>query len=49
LQLRFSLVGGLFDTISRSVASITDWCTLLVQVSNGHFFFLLWTAAGPAC
>ena len=32
LQLRFSLVGGMFDTICRSTASVTDWSTLLVQL-----------------
>jgi len=31
-QLRFSLVGGLFDTICRNTASIADWCTLLIQI-----------------
>ena len=33
LQLRFSLVGGVFDIICRNDhGSITDWCTLLVQL-----------------
>ncbi len=32
LQLRFSLVGGLFETIHRNLSSITDWGTLLVQL-----------------
>ena len=32
LQLRFSLVGGVFDTICRNFTSITDWSVLLVQL-----------------
>lgn len=32
LQLRFSLVGGVFDTICRNLTSVTEWCTLLVQL-----------------
>ena len=29
---RFSLVGGLFETIERSTGSITEWATLFVQL-----------------
>jgi len=32
LQLRFSLVGGMFDTIQRSTASTTEWALLLLQL-----------------
>ena len=32
LQLRFSLLGGVFDTICRNCTSVTEWCTLLVQL-----------------
>merc|ERR1719232_1155842 len=32
LQLRFSLVGGLFESINTNFQSITDWSTLLVQL-----------------
>ena len=32
LQLRFSLVGGMFDTITTGLQSITEWSTLLVQL-----------------
>ena len=32
LQLRFSLVGGMFDTICRSQSSVIEWSTLLVQL-----------------
>lgn len=32
LALRFSLVGGMFDTIQRSTALTTDWAVLLVQL-----------------
>ncbi|XP_059479681.1 mediator of RNA polymerase II transcription subunit 12 isoform X2 [Neocloeon triangulifer] len=32
LQLRFSLVGGMFDTIQRSTSSTTDWALLLLQL-----------------
>jgi len=32
LQLRFSLVGGMFDTIQRNTAVTTDWAVLLVQL-----------------
>jgi len=32
LQLRFSLVGGMFDTITTSIQSITEWSTLMVQL-----------------
>ena len=42
LQLRFSLVGGVFDVICRDVASITGWCTLLVQLIGkifSHYFY----------
>lgn len=36
LQLRFSLVGGLFDSIPRNATTTTDWAILLTQlVSNG--------------
>lgn len=32
LQLRFSLVGGVFEAIQRSSTALTDWCLLLVQL-----------------
>lgn len=32
LQLRFSLVGGVFDTIQRNVTMTNDWALLLVQL-----------------
>ncbi|KAL6442397.1 hypothetical protein ACFW04_002558 [Cataglyphis niger] len=32
LQLRFSLVGGVFDTIQRNTTATTDWAILLVQL-----------------
>lgn len=32
LILRFSLVGGMFDTIQRSTALTTDWAVLLEQL-----------------
>ena len=32
LQLRFSLVGGMFESIATTNTSITDWSTLLVQL-----------------
>ena len=32
LQLRLSLVGGVFDTICRNTGSVTEWCTLFVQL-----------------
>jgi mediator of RNA polymerase II transcription subunit 12 len=32
LQLRFSLVGGMFESITTTMQSITDWSTLLVQL-----------------
>lgn len=32
LLLRFSLVGGMFDTIQRSTTLTTDWAILLVQL-----------------
>ena len=32
LQLRLSLVGGVFDTICRTFPSVNEWCTLLVQL-----------------
>lgn len=36
LQLRFSLIGGMFDTIQRNSTSTTDWALLLVQlISQG--------------
>ncbi|XP_059617864.1 mediator of RNA polymerase II transcription subunit 12 isoform X2 [Phlebotomus argentipes] len=36
LQLRFSLVGGMFDSIQKNAASTTDWAILLAQlISQG--------------
>lgn len=36
LQLRFSLVGGVFEAIQRSTGALTDWSLLLVHlVTNG--------------
>lgn len=36
LQLRFSLVGGVFEAFQRSNVATTDWALLLVQlVTNG--------------
>lgn len=36
LQLRFSLVGGVFEAFQRNPAATTDWALLLVQlVTNG--------------
>lgn len=32
LLLRFSLVGGMFDTIQRNSSLTTDWAVLLVQL-----------------
>lgn len=32
LLLRFSLVGGMFDTIQRNTNLTTDWAHLLVQL-----------------
>lgn len=32
LQLRFSLAGGMFDTIRRSYQLISDWAVLLTQL-----------------
>ncbi|XP_012157623.1 mediator of RNA polymerase II transcription subunit 12 isoform X2 [Ceratitis capitata] len=32
LQLRFSLVGGMFDTIQKNGTSTTDWAILLAQL-----------------
>lgn len=32
LQLRFSLVGGVFDTIQRNITVTNDWAVLLVQL-----------------
>lgn len=32
LQLRFSLVGGMFDAIQRNAAATTDWAMLLTQL-----------------
>lgn len=32
LQLRFSLVGGVFDTIQKNTTATTDWAILLVQL-----------------
>lgn len=34
LQLRFSLVGGMFDSITRNSTSITDWALLLAQLMS---------------
>ena len=34
LQLRFSLIGGMFDTIQRNITITTDWAILLVQLVN---------------
>lgn len=34
LQLRFSLVGGLFDSIQRNSTSTTDWALLLTQLMS---------------
>ncbi|KAG1673141.1 Mediator of RNA polymerase II transcription subunit 12-like protein [Nymphon striatum] len=34
LQLRLSLVGGMFDTIQRSSTITTDWAVLLVQLAS---------------
>lgn len=36
LQLRFSLVGGVFEAFQRSTSVTTEWAILLVQlVTNG--------------
>lgn len=36
LQLRFSLLGGMFDTIQRNATVTADWAILLVQlISHG--------------
>lgn len=36
LQLRFSLVGGMFDAIQKNATSTTDWAILLAQlISQG--------------
>jgi mediator of RNA polymerase II transcription subunit 12 len=32
LLLRFSLIGGMFDTIQRNTTLTTDWAILLVQL-----------------
>ena len=32
LQLRFNLVEGMFESITTTMQSITDWSTLLVQL-----------------
>lgn len=32
LQLRFSLVGGMFDTVQRSSSTTTEWAILLLQL-----------------
>lgn len=32
LQLRFSLIGGMFDSIQKNATSITDWAILLAQL-----------------
>lgn len=34
LQLRFSLVGGMFDSIQRNSTSTTDWALLLAQLMS---------------
>lgn len=34
LQLRLSLVGGMFDTIQRSSTITTEWAVLLVQLAS---------------
>lgn len=34
LQLRFSLVGGMFDSIQRNSTSTTDWALLLTQLMS---------------
>ncbi|XP_064639525.1 mediator of RNA polymerase II transcription subunit 12-like protein isoform X2 [Lineus longissimus] len=50
LQLRLSLVGGMFDTIQKSNTNTTDWCVLLFQMiaygvidtqSNSELFFTI--------
>ncbi|XP_014668472.1 PREDICTED: mediator of RNA polymerase II transcription subunit 12-like protein [Priapulus caudatus] len=33
LQLRLSLVGGMFDVIQRSAANVADWAVLFVQLA----------------
>ena len=36
LQLRYSLVGGLFDAIMKNATSTTDWAILFAQlISQG--------------
>lgn len=36
LQLRFSLVGGMFDAIQKNTTATTDWAILLAQlISQG--------------
>lgn len=36
LQLRFSLVGGMFDAIQKNATATTDWAILLAQlISQG--------------
>lgn len=32
LQLRFSLVGGMFDTVQRNASTTTEWAILLLQL-----------------
>lgn len=40
LQLRFSLVGGMFDAIQKSSTATTDWAILLTQlISQGVIDF----------
>lgn len=34
LQLRFSLVGGMFDAIQKNVTQTTDWAILLTQLMS---------------
>jgi len=36
VQLRLSLLGGMFDTIQRNISLTTDWALLLLQlISSG--------------
>lgn len=32
LQLRFSLIGGMFDTVQKNSSLTTDWAILLTQL-----------------
>lgn len=34
LQLRFSLIGGMFDAIQRNSTATTDWAILLSQLMS---------------